>query len=59
LFIWLAITTDKLELPIAVADTAKELGEMLGKSENAIYKTVDYYKSGERKRKCPYIRVSI
>ncbi len=34
--IWMAVTTDRLELPLAVADTARELGEMLGVSQNAI-----------------------
>ena len=35
-FLWLAVTADKYELPIAVADTAKDLGQMLGISKNAI-----------------------
>lgn len=29
-YIWLAVTNDELELPIAVADTSTELGRMVG-----------------------------
>jgi len=29
-YIWLAVTADKYELPIAIADTARELGERFG-----------------------------
>lgn len=61
MIVWLAITTDELELPIAVADTARELGKIIGKTENAIFKTVEHYKFGKNKRKkiCPYVRVEI
>ena len=34
--IWLAVTADKFELPIATADTAKELAEILNTTEGAI-----------------------
>ena len=60
--IWLAITTDELELPIAVADTARELGKIVGKTENLICKTVNNYSSGkikDKKKKCPYVKVRI
>lgn len=29
-YIWMAVTADEYELPIAIADTAEELGEILG-----------------------------
>jgi ribosomal protein L7Ae-like RNA K-turn-binding protein len=34
--LWMAVTADKYELPIAVADTGLELGRMLGISSSAI-----------------------
>ena len=37
-FIWMAVTPDKYELPVAVADTALELGRMLGLKGNAVSK---------------------
>lgn len=35
-FLWLAVTPDELELPIAVADTAVELASRFGKKPNDI-----------------------
>lgn len=35
-YLWLAVTPDELELPLAVAETADELGKMLGISGNTI-----------------------
>ena len=35
-YYWLAVTTDEYELPLAVADTARELGNMMGLSHNTI-----------------------
>lgn len=34
--LWMAVTADKYELPITVADTGLELGRMLGISSSAI-----------------------
>lgn len=35
--LWIACTADKYELPIAVADSAKELARYLGIAENSAY----------------------
>ena len=35
-YIWMAVTADEYEHPIAVADTAEELGRMIGVSRNTI-----------------------
>lgn len=35
-YLWMAVTADDLELPLAVADTAKELGLMLGISHETV-----------------------
>lgn len=38
--LYMKCTTDRLELPIAVADTAKELARMLGVSHNSVYSEI-------------------
>lgn len=35
-YLWLLVTKDKYELPLAVADTAKELAIMTGTTKNNI-----------------------
>ena len=34
--LWLAVTPDKYELPIAVADTARELSRLMGLHDGAV-----------------------
>ena len=38
--LWLLVTFDEYELPLAVADTAAELGKLVGQSSNAITSVV-------------------
>ena len=38
--IWMAVTADEYELPIRVADTARELAELMGVSANSIHSFV-------------------
>lgn len=38
--LWLAVTPDKYELPLCVADTTTELAGMLGISQQAVWKTI-------------------
>ena len=58
--LWLAVTTDEYELPIAVADSVIELAKMVGVSENAIYQTVRNHKVGKVKKKvCPYMKIKV
>mgnify|MGYP000018877188 CR=1 FL=1 len=45
--LWIAFTSDELELPIAVADTAKELGKYLGITENGVFKNKHQKSTGE------------
>lgn len=45
--LWLAVTPDKYELPIAVADTAVELGKMLGLKHNMISKIYCMHNKGQ------------
>ena len=35
-YLWMCVEADEYELPLAVADTAKELGEMLGVQEATV-----------------------
>ena len=44
-FLWMAVTADEYELPMAVADTANELADMLGLSRGSI-KSTEYRKHG-------------
>lgn len=57
-YIWLAVETDEYELPIAVADTAKELGDIFGIKKHTVINCVSRKRSG-REQGYRYIKVSI
>lgn len=48
--LWLAVTPDEYELPIAVADTAKELSHMLGMKSHAVTELYHKHNKGVYKR---------
>lgn len=48
LYLWLAVTADKYELPLTVADSAKELGEIYGVSKQTVKNCVLRNVSGTR-----------
>lgn len=48
--IYIMVTKDEYELPMAIADTVKELSVMTGKSENAIRSGISKQKQGYRSR---------
>lgn len=52
-YLWLMVTKDKYQLPLAVADTAEELGQMVGVSRTTIIKSVTH------RKKSRYIRICI
>lgn len=56
-YLWLAVTADEYELPLAVADTSRELGKMLGLSHNTIevaaYRDVSGKTNGRKFIKVP------
>lgn len=56
-YVWMMVSTDALRLPIAVANSAKELARITGKSEVSIKSAVSHAKDGKR-RSC-YERVEI
>ncbi|MBP3931316.1 MAG: hypothetical protein J6D47_17350 [Peptostreptococcaceae bacterium] len=50
-YIWMAVTTDEYELPIFVADSAKELGECLGCSSITVRTAFTCNYSGRWKKR--------
>lgn len=56
--VWMQITKDKYELPVAVANTANELAEIVGVDVNSIRSAVSRQKTGKRKF-AKYIKVVV
>lgn len=56
--IWMKISSDEYELPIAVADTAAELAKMCHVTANGIYSQMSRVRHGEL-ASCPYICICI
>lgn len=48
--LWLYVTLDEYELPIAVADSCKELADMLGINAMTIYSALRHVRNGTHKR---------
>lgn len=56
--LWLKVTKDKYELPLAVADTIPELAEMTGCTVSSLYTIFSKKRNG--KKKYPgYVEVKI
>ncbi len=56
--LWLKISSDKYELPLAVADSAVELARMCGVTAGTIYSQMSRVRTGERVF-CPYICITL
>lgn len=56
--LYMLVTQDKYELPVVIAETASELGRILGVPANSIICGCSDYESGRRK-KSKYRRVEI
>ena len=54
--LYLKVTDDEYELPVAVADTMPELAEMVGVNHKTVYRGVKRYKQGSASA---FIRVEI
>lgn len=54
--VYMKVTKDELELPVAVAETVKELSIMTGRSINAIRSSISKHEHGKLKRSV-YVRV--
>lgn len=50
MIVYMKVTRDKYELPIAVADSVRELSRMTGTTENSIWSNITHQKTGEIKR---------
>lgn len=55
--VYMMITKDKFELPLAIADSAEELAKMVGVLPSGVYSGARNAQKGKRKSK--YIRVLI
>ena len=56
--IYMEITRDKYELPLAVADSPARLAEMCGVTKNNVYSTISHVKSG-RYQRGRYVKVEV
>lgn len=60
MILWLQVTNDEYELPLAVADSCKELARMVGVTPQNIYEAKCKYKNHKKhRRKYRYITVEI
>lgn len=57
MIIYMKVTNDKYELPLAIADSVKELAGIVGKKPNRISSSMSHAKA--RGYKSPYRRVEI
>ena len=57
MFVYMKITKDRYELPVAVADTGEELAKICGVSINNVYNTMRSARANGYR--CQYIRVKI
>lgn len=55
--IYMKVTKDRFSLPVAVADSPKELAALCGVSPNAIYSGFSHEKRGDWKS--PYVKVVV
>ena len=55
MFVYMLVTEDKFELPLAIADSAAELARMLGVDVNLIYSAVS--KAKKRGGRSKYVKV--
>lgn len=45
-YIWVAVEADEYELPLAVADTARELGAIFGISQDSVKESAHMHRDG-------------
>lgn len=56
--LWMRVTRDIFQLPLAVADTAQELARLCGTTTAVIYSQVSQVRSG-RLKSCPWVCVHL
>ena len=47
---YMAVTTDEYELPLATGDTARELGKLVGVSANLIHSSISKKQTGTTRK---------
>lgn len=50
-YLWIKVTHDEYELPVAVADTARELARMCGVTVSTIWTTMSHVKDPNHRQK--------
>lgn len=55
--VWMYVTKDKYELPIYVADSVKELAQLVGTSTKHIHSAI--WHAQKRNGHCKYVKVNI
>ena len=55
--VYMEVTQDKYELPVAVADSVKELAKLVGVKKDTIWTMINHAKN--RGGKCKYIKVEL
>lgn len=58
MYVWMKVTQDKYEHPVAVADSVQELSRITGDSVNSIRSWMSHYKSGRLKTR-KFVKVNI
>lgn len=48
--LWLEVTQDEYELPLAVADTSAQLAKICGTSQNYVCSSASHYNAGRLKK---------
>lgn len=56
--LYLVVTMDELELPLAVFDSVQEVAKYMGRPEASVYSSISHYYSG-RFKNCPFRRVQV
>lgn len=56
--IWMKVTTDEYSLPLAIADSARELAQICGADKNVIQSTAAHHRKGRLKNPS-YIYVNV
>lgn len=56
--VWMKVSSDQYELPVAVANTAVELAGICGVTVSAIYQQMSRVRHGVLKS-CPYVKVTL
>ena len=57
-YLWIAVEPDEYELPLAVCDTARELGEIYGIGQDSVMDSVSKKRSGKLSGR-KFVRVEV